>query len=410
MELEILNLMTDRDIHDTYSAFLDYKLLSAEAKEVLLGFAEYYKVYPTANKIDLLAFEQWWLTGKSIKFQTTYKVILSSISATTITATAEVLLKNYIEQSLAEDLNIITKSILDKDGLYSMKDVSSSIKWCDTSIDKLSNSHHQETTLDEALSIVLASGYNLGITILKRGIGLIKAGDTLLIGGRSDSGKTTFLATITGYLIPQVPANRPIVVLCNEESASKIGLRYFQSVMGKSIDTIAANKAKYEPKYKIFQDKVKIISIHGYTTVEIEALLTKLKPSVLIIDQLHNVELDNKTNRRLGTETARLGELFKWFRTVAATYCIPAITVHQLDGTAEGEDYIGMNKFENAKTAIQQHMDTIITIGRKYGSGEDKKRYIHIPKNKSTGGGEFDEAYRNLMMEVIYDPIKGRFL
>ena len=87
------------------------------------------------------------------------------------------------------------------------------------------------------------------------------------------------------------------------------------------------------------KDKIVVINKADLTTTEIEDYCKKYNPGVIIIDQLWKVHGYEKTS---GTDTARLGAIFRWGRELAKKFA-PVITVHQLKTEANFVEYPSMD-------------------------------------------------------------------
>lgn len=406
METELLKLFQSKKIYDSFLSLLNTQQLQSDTNKLLDLYREYYDSYN--EDIDRAKFTSLCLTGKSQDETDKINAVLDNIEATAVTATAEVILEDLATKTLAEDVSVIAESIIKQDGSYGKDALIQSMDWYTDNIDKLSASHAPTTTdLSTLLNTVTKDGYSLGLSILNKAIGTIKKGDTFMVAANVESGKTTFLATLAFHLASQLKQDETLLFLNNEESTAKVTIRCFQSAIGLKMEDILANQSAMDTRFKNWNSKVKIQSIHGMTTHQIEGILNREKPAILILDQLYNVVV--KTNHNTN-ETLRLGALYGWFRKIAAKYDIPAITAHQLGASAEGEKWPTMNDISQSKVEIAKHLDTIIMLGKSYEDGMANKRFISFAKNKSAGGKDFDPAYRYAKMEIPVDFEKARYL
>ena len=133
---------------------------------------------------------------------------------------------------------------------------------------------------------------------------------------------------------------------------------------------------------------------------DVETLVEKYDVGLLIFDQLWKVHGFEKD---AGNEVTRQTMIFNWAREMAKKIA-PVITVHQADGSAEGQKWIDMGQLYGSKTGVQGEADAIITIGRLPEEGD--KRYLYIPKNKLDGN---NQALRNGRFEIEILPEIGRF-
>jgi hypothetical protein len=135
----------------------------------------------------------------------------------------------------------------------------------------------------------------------------------------------------------------------------------------------------------------------------VESLCKQFKPSLVAIDQLDAIHGFNADRKDL-----QLGEIYRWARELAKEYC-PVIGVSQADGSGDGVAWLSMANVADAKTAKQAHADWILGIGKKNDAGYENIRYLHLSKNKLSGGPETDPKQRHGKREVIIEAQIGRY-
>jgi replicative DNA helicase len=243
-------------------------------------------------------------------------------------------------------------------------------------------------------------GFNWRLNCLNDALGPLRQGDFIVVGTRPDTGKTTLLASESTFIATQ--DERPVLWLNNEEGGKKVLRRIIQSALGwpthKMESEAASAAAEYNKLYG--RDDKFIVYDNAYiSTKDVEALCKKYNPCLIIFDQLWKIKGYDTEN-----EVTRLTMLFNWGREIAKAYA-PVITVHQADGTAEGQKWIDMSQLYMSKTGIQGEADAIITMGRTPETGNS--RYLYVPKNKMSGSvphlrnGKFE-------LEIIGDTARFR--
>jgi KaiC/GvpD/RAD55 family RecA-like ATPase len=239
---------------------------------------------------------------------------------------------------------------------------------------------------------------------LNASIGPIGKGDFIVVGARPDAGKTTFLASEITHMASQLPPEGTLLWLNNEERCEKVQARIITAALGVPYENIEKDWASAYEEYcrEINGDVGKIVlkDISGAYVSQINRVVKRLNPSVIVIDQLRKI---HGFEREAGNETTRQELIFNWARDLAKEYA-PVITVHQADGTAENQEWIDMSQLHMSKTGIQGEADAIITIGRTM--TKPKSRFIYVPKNKMQGD---DPAMRNGKFEVEIDGPCARF-
>ena len=246
-------------------------------------------------------------------------------------------------------------------------------------------------------------GLRWRLNTMNRMLGSLRDGDFGFIFARPETGKTTLLASELTYMAEH--ASGDVVWLANEEEGKKVMVRIYQATFGIDLTTLQADTAKWK---KLFQEKyngrLKVISdLSLMTKGNVQRLCDKLKPSLLIIDQLSKIGGFDSDRKDL-----ELGAACEWGRTMAKSYC-PVVAVHQADGTADGVRWLTMNHVANAKTAMQAEADWILGVGKVNDPGYDNVRYLALSKNKLSGDPDTDPNLRHGRCEVIIRPIVARY-
>lgn len=246
-------------------------------------------------------------------------------------------------------------------------------------------------------------GLRWRLNTMNRMLGSLRNGDFGFIFARPETGKTTFLASELTYMAEQ--ASGDVVWLANEEDGKKVMLRIYQATFGIDLVTLMADTEGWKKAFKEkYNGRLKVISdISLMSKDKIKRLCDKLKPSLLVVDQLSKITgfADDRKDLELGASC-------EWGRAMAKMYC-PVVAVHQADGTAEGVKWLNMNHVANAKTAMQAEADWILGIGKSNEIGYDAVRYLALSKNKLAGDQDTDPTLRHGKMEVIIEPIQARY-
>lgn len=257
--------------------------------------------------------------------------------------------------------------------------------------------------LEELYQQTIASqGLRWRLKSLNRMLGSLRKGDFGFIFARPETGKTTFLASEVSYFAEQ--AETPIIWINNEEQGNKVMIRVQQASLGMTLDELMGDRIGNQRQY--FERTKRNIRLHDDSTIskrQIEDLLHRLSPSLVVIDQI------DKIKGFVGDrEDLRLGTIYQWARELAKQYC-PIIGVCQADGTAEGVKRLHMGHITNAKTSKQAEADFIIGIGKTNEQGMENTRYINVSKNKLQGDLDSDPNQRHGYCEVIIEPLYARY-
>jgi hypothetical protein len=258
--------------------------------------------------------------------------------------------------------------------------------------------------IEETLTLAHTGGYEFRLEGLRENLGRIKKPDFIVVEARPDAGKTTFLASEASYIASQLPEELSVLWFNNEEGGFKVKNRIIQAALGKTDAEIMADVKGTKEAYEKLMgrlDKIQIIDRGDISPRDIQLVLDDIPPGLIIFDQLWKV---NGFGTKSSNEVARITSLYNWAREIAKEYA-PVITVHQADGSAEGERWLTQNQLYLTKTAGPGEADAIIGIGRTHNPAEEFNRFFNIPKNKMKVGG----GSRNKRFIANLDAERARF-
>jgi replicative DNA helicase len=261
---------------------------------------------------------------------------------------------------------------------------------------------------------ISSSGYEWRLDVLNRSLGPLRTGNFIIVAARVEVGKTTFLASEVSYLAQQLPKDRPVVWVNNEEESSVVFFRIVQAAIGKESKTIIADSKTAMEEYTALmggnKDKIRVTKDMNHVR-DLETLFREVNPGLIIFDQLDKVNGFKSEER----EDITLGKIYKWARELARTYG-PVIAASQLSASAvdmKDPPFIGLDALRGSKTDKPGEADAVVTLG-KYKEPktpeEEMIRTINVPKNKLPGGGiKHMESHRHGQFLVTIDPIRARF-
>lgn len=247
-------------------------------------------------------------------------------------------------------------------------------------------------------------GLRWRLNTMNKMLGSLRHGDFGFIYARPETGKTTFLCSELTYMAEQ--AEGDILWLANEEDDKKVMLRLYQAAFGIDLPTLMSDLSYWRKEWKKkFDGKIKLVGrLDVMTKSGVQKLADKLKPSLIVIDQLSKIGGFDGDRKDL-----ELGAACEWGRKLAKTYA-PTIAVHQADGTAEGVKWLTMNHVSSAKTAMQAEADWMLGIGKVHDAGYENLRYLALSKNKLSGDPDTDPNLRHGKMEVLINAHIARYI
>lgn len=410
----ILKVLESKNNYLRFKKHIKEHTLSKELNIIIKDIEDYFNDFDSHDKVDWDIFTTWFMTVKHTSYSSDKLKIYQKI------------LQNVLESELEEeDILPIVESFIEKD--YAMKITDHLIKLSQgddskdimdvysmmTEFESESSRAQQDDWMvsddwDEVFASVSGDGgLSWRLEELNRSIGNIRKGDFIVVAARPDSGKTSFLCNEAGYMAQLLDDDQCVLWFNNEERGEKVKARLWCNVLNKPEHEVRANmldsRAEVVRAFNGDLNKVKIISKPDMSAHDVERVLAKHNPGLIIFDQLHKIQGFSTAF----SETDHMTKLYGWARTIAQTYS-PVINVHQASTDAAGEMWIEMHQLYASKTGIQGEADAIITIGRTLDPSTDPNvRGVYVPKNKMNGGKEPSE--RNAKYEVLIDPLTGRF-
>lgn len=408
LELNIIKLLLDYNIYNTYSNYINKEKLQDTYREIYniyITLEIYYTRYQTNLSIDdLEIFFYSQRPALKEKEKSIYEVLFNQIR--TSEASTELVtdvLTQLKQRQEAFDLSTLAYEV--SQGKRKFIDL----------ITEAHNLEHEEELdkLDETVfttddlgelheRTVKQVGLRWRLGTLNRMLGSLRKGDFGFLFARPESGKTTFLASEVSYFAEQATA--PILWFNNEEQGSKVMLRIYQASLGLRLEELFSNLDEHKRQYyERTCGRIKLYDSGNISKTDVERLVYQIKPSLIVFDQIDKIK--GFVNDR---EDLRLGSIYQWARELAKEYC-PVIGVCQADGSGEGQKWLTMANVSSAKTSKQAEADWIIGIGKSNEDGMEFVRHIHASKNKLTGDSDSDGSMRHGKADIIIKPEIARY-
>lgn len=245
----------------------------------------------------------------------------------------------------------------------------------------------------------------------------LRGGDFIVWAGRPDKGKTTGVSSEITHMAAQFDDyygpnhGRTVVWLNNEGPGKRIVQRVHQSALNATISelirysqqgTIKDDFARAVGGY----DRIRVMDVHGFWSYEIEDLLSKVNPGLVVFDMVDNVKFGGQASNG-GTRTDQLLEaMYQWARILGVQHDTPVIATSQLPGDADGLQYPTLSQLKDSKTGKQGAADAIVTMGALNDPFYSGSRFMGTTKNKLRRQG----APASPQCEVMFDGERGRLL
>ena len=248
------------------------------------------------------------------------------------------------------------------------------IEWDDMSLETLISKNSLEAR------------WTFNIPPLTRKVEGVSAGHLIEIGARPNTGKTSFHASLVASPNGFAHQGAKCVVLCNEESAHRVGARYLTSATGMTMHDIKANPDKARDKYNLVKNNIFIKDASSRDMAWVESVCKSYKPDIVILD------MGDKFARTGGF--ARADEALKanaiHARQIAKMHECAIFYMSQLSAEAEGKMYLNQAMMEGSRTGKAAEADLMVLIAKDAVKNPDNEeespaRHLNIVKNKLSG-------------------------
>lgn len=205
--------------------------------------------------------------------------------------------------------------------------------------------------------------------------GGLAPGHNVTIFARPEAGKTALAITMAcGF------ARRGLKVLYigNEDPIQDLMVRMITNLSGRSVDELAADPEEGE---RIALEKgarnIVVKATAPGTMAEIEALVKRHKPNVLVVDQLRNINGGKSDNF-----TQLLDKNAQMVRALGKRYDLVTVSVTQAGDSASGKPILDMGDVDSSNTGIPGAADLMIGVGVTDSLEAAGQRMLSLPKNK----------------------------
>ena len=406
-ELILLNLLLNYNNYNTYKEYLDLKYIKEIHRELYYIYSTLEVLHNNTN-IDLT------LSDLKASFYVTYPDADKVVYDALFTQLENNPISVEVGISLLKQIKNKKNALKLADKAFSVsqgKEEYSSLKlfFEETNEEDDHRSPFELNQVDNDLEAIATDifkqqGLRWRLDCLNKSLGSLRQGDFGFIFARPETGKTTFLASEISHMLSEGlrESNGPIIWVNNEEQGNKVMLRVYQAFFGVTTAQLMSNVPKYRNAFmEITHDKFYLFDAAHIDYRQVEKVVSKLNPSLVIYDQLTKIR-GFKADRN----DLLLGQIFQWARELAKG-SHASIGVSQADGSAEGVRYLTMEHVANAKTAVQAEADWILGIGKDHSM--EKARFLNISKNKLIGDEDSVPELRHGKFEVLLEAQIARY-
>jgi KaiC/GvpD/RAD55 family RecA-like ATPase len=207
--------------------------------------------------------------------------------------------------------------------------------------------------------------------------GGLRAGHAVVVAARPERGKTLFGVNFAAGFLHQ---GAKVLYIGNEDPIPDLVLRLLSNLTGMTEDEMFANKEEAMAKAaERGYDRIVFAGLSPGTLYDIEALVRRHEPDILIVDQMRNIRANTENN------TQRLEIVAQEIRNMARRHSCVAISLTQVGDS--GRDTLELNDgdIDGSNTGIPGACDVIVMIGSNDEFELRDLRRICLAKNKRGG-------------------------
>lgn len=210
-------------------------------------------------------------------------------------------------------------------------------------------------------------------------------GHHIIIFARPEMGKTSFLANLTNGFLKQ---GHKVLYIGNEDPIADVRRRFLGRVIEWPRDRINNDKigAHEIAEHTTNWANLGTVQLAPGTPREIESLVQRYKPDVLMIDQLRNI---NVYGNKSDGVVQHLEAAAKAVRQIGIRNQCLVVSVTQAGVSADGKAILDMSDVDSSKTGIPAQADVMIGLGATTDDEAAGRRVLSLPKNKRSGRHDF---------------------
>ena len=237
IDIEIVRALSQRDNFVKYKRFIKQEALSREAFEILDWYGEWFKLHRDAQVVDYQSFAPYVLVsklgGSKPERLEIIKQWLNELNNDADEDTVATVIRSLATRFHANEIASKALAVVDgkEDSLEQIEEQLSKYHQ-DCSKVEDEESYIVSDDIMEMLEEAKVSGYKWRLNALNESLGDLRQGDLVVVATRPDTGKTTFLASESTFIAEQMPKEKVVLWLNNEEAGKKVKRRIVQSALG----------------------------------------------------------------------------------------------------------------------------------------------------------------------------------
>ena len=233
----------------------------------------------------------------------------------------------------------------------------------------------------------------------------VNDGQLIVGAARTNVGKTSAIAYLVSGPDGFVDQGARVLVLVNEEKASRIVSRNYCAATSLSIkEVFDESNSRYVQervgKDSQWRNNFNIVDATGWDIDRMEAAIKNIKPDIVIADMADKFTMGGSYS----AAHEALKALYIRFRIIGKQYGCAIFGMSQMSAEAEGRVMVNSSMLEGSKTGKAAEADLLFCLTMNpmvEGAQDDNERHWVIVKNKLTG--------RHGMVHTMLDPNTATF-
>ena len=386
IDLQLLRILKHRD--DFYKVRGRVPDAALEEKtNVLLGdFDRYFKKFPDHKKVDIPTFItlfRAWHSNLKKETLAIYDGLFARMATDVEAGNKDVILENMMEIRLTADVAGLLARFDDGSVKDIYREMSELFDQHKTDA-KITGIDFIRTDIGELLkNDEDEDGLRWRMDCLNECMRPLRWGDFLIVAGRPDKGKTTFLASEVSHFATQLLGGQTVVWLNNEGPGQRVKQRLYQAAVGLTLSKMieahaAGDLVPMYDKLMGMKDRMRVFDIHGMDTVSVERIIETNAAGVVVYDMIDKIRgFGDSARTDLGLE-----KMYDWARELCVKHQCVGIATSQISVEGDGLLFPTMPMLKDSKTGKQGACDVQIMIGASNEPGMQNIRGIGVVKNK----------------------------
>lgn len=409
IDISLLRIMKHRD--DFYKVYgrVPKEALEERARVLLVDFEKYFTKFPDHQVVDIPTFIPLfhaWHSKLSKETSASYAELIKKVKQDVPEATKNTILESMMDIRLSSAVASLLMQFEDGDApniagqlmdLLDQHKKDAKITGIDFIRDDIGDLLKRDEDQD---------GYKWRMECLNKCMRPLRAGDFVIVAGRPDKGKTTFIASELTHIATQLYGEQTVVWLNNEGPGNRIKQRLWQAAVGMTLTQMidSHSKGRLVPMFEQLmgmRDRIRVFDIHGMDVHSVERIIETNNPGVVVYDMIDKVRgFGDSARTDLGLE-----KMYDWAREICVKYECVGIATSQI--SVEGDDMLfpTMSMLKDSKTGKQGACDVQIMIGASNAPGMQSVRGIGVVKNKLRVDGQDQDP----QARVHFKPSIARF-